>query len=121
MTRVNHSCVFNILHICDYHQSYDDLTLFLDYPGHVVNVNLKTDTKLWTAQEMSNLFQRPYMGGLERKGVLATGRQEELENEVIRVLSNRSERFILAADCTAPGETAWENLRMAIRLAHNYR
>jgi uroporphyrinogen decarboxylase len=31
------SCSFNILHICDYEGGYDDLTPFLDYPGHVVN------------------------------------------------------------------------------------
>ena len=35
------SCVFNVLHICDYEGGYDDLSPFLDYPGHVVNSSLK--------------------------------------------------------------------------------
>ncbi len=35
------SCDFNVLHICDYEGAYDDLTPFLDYPGHVVNSSLK--------------------------------------------------------------------------------
>jgi len=34
------SCTFNILHVCDYKGGYDDLTPFLDYPGHVVNSSL---------------------------------------------------------------------------------
>ena len=34
------SCTFNILHVCDYDGGYDDLTPFLDYPGHVINCSL---------------------------------------------------------------------------------
>ena len=41
MEETSKSCIFNILHICDYHSGYDDLTPFLDYPGHVVNYGLK--------------------------------------------------------------------------------
>ena len=33
-------CNFNILHICDFQGGYDDLSPFLDYPGHVVNCSL---------------------------------------------------------------------------------
>jgi uroporphyrinogen decarboxylase len=120
MTLMNQSCKFNILHICDYHMGYEDLTLFLDYPGHVVNLNLQTEKKLWGAQEISSLFTRPYMGGLDRKGVIATGNPEEIVTEVQQVLTKRSERFILAADCTVPGNTPWENLRTAVRSAHQY-
>src|ERR1043165_5878038 len=35
------SCSFNILHICDFEGAYNDLSPFLDYPGHVVNSSLK--------------------------------------------------------------------------------
>ena len=37
MEEIDRSCVFNILHVCDYEGGYDDLAPFLDYPGHVVN------------------------------------------------------------------------------------
>jgi hypothetical protein len=37
------------------------------------------------------------------------------------VLATRApDRFILAADCTVPGDTPWENLRAAIEEAHHF-
>ncbi len=65
------SCSFNILHVCDYVGGYDDLTPFLDYPGHVVNSSLKMGDQILTPKEVSQMFGRPFMGGMERKGVLA--------------------------------------------------
>jgi hypothetical protein len=46
---------------------------FLDYPGHVVNCSLEVGGKRMTPREASALFGRLFMGGLERKGVLAAG------------------------------------------------
>jgi len=37
------------------------------------------------------------------------------------VLAQAPERFVLAADCTVPGDTPWENLRTAIETAHTYQ
>ena len=68
------SCPFNVLHICDYVGGYADLAPFLDYPGHVVNCSLKLADRTLTPRELSDLFNRPFMGGLERKGLIATGR-----------------------------------------------
>jgi uroporphyrinogen decarboxylase len=115
------SCTFNILHICDYEGGYDDLTPFLDYPGHVVNTSLKVGDQTLTPKDISQLFGRPFMGGLERKGVLATGSLETIRQTVTDVLTETPERFILAADCTVPSDTPWENLRTAIETAHRYR
>ena len=115
------SCSFNILHICDYEGGYDDLTPFLDYPGHVVNSSLKLGDRTLTPKDASQLFGRPFMGGLERKGVLATGNLEAIRRTVTDTLEQTPERFILAADCTVPGDTPWEHLRMAIGAAHQYR
>jgi uroporphyrinogen decarboxylase len=115
------SCSFNILHICDYEGGYDDLTPFLDYPGHVVNSSLKLGDRTLTPKEVSQLFGRPFMGGLERKGVLATGTPEEIQRTVNETLAQTPERFILAADCTVPSDTPWEHLRIAIETAHQYR
>jgi uroporphyrinogen decarboxylase len=115
------SCSFNILHVCDYEGAYDDLTPFLDYPGDVVNSSLKIGDRILSPSDISQLFGRPFMGGMERKGVLATGNSEEIRGVATEVLARAPERFILAADCTVPGDTPWENLRTAIETAHQYR
>ena len=72
------SCAFNVLHICDYEGAYDDLTPFLDYPGHVVNCSLHVGSRTMTPKEVSQLFGRPFMGGMQRKGVIATGAPEAI-------------------------------------------
>jgi uroporphyrinogen decarboxylase len=115
------SCPFNILHVCDYVGGYDDLTPFLDYPGHVVNSSLKVGDQTLTPDQASQMFGRPFMGGMERKGVLATGNPQDIRQAATGVLAQAPERFILAADCTVPGDTPWENLKTAIDTAHRYR
>ncbi len=115
------TCSFNILHICDYEGGYDDLTPFLDYPGHVVNSSLKIGDQTLTPNDVSKLFGRPFMGGMERKGVLAMGNSEAIREATTDVLAQAPERFILAADCTVPSDTPWENLRTATETAHQYR
>ena len=96
------SCPFNILHICDYEGGYADLSPFLDYPGQIVNSSLKLDDRSLTAKEVAHLFGRPFMGGLERKGVLATGDAQAVRQAAGAALAEAPERFILAADCTVP-------------------
>ena len=112
---------FNILHICDYVGGYDDLTPFLDYPGHVVNCSLTLGDRKLLPTEVAQLFGRPFMGGLERKGVIATGSAAEIRAAVDSVLAQAPERFILAADCTVPSDTPWDNLKTAIDAAHEHR
>ena len=114
-------CTFNILHVCDYVAGYDDLTPYLDYPGHVVNCSLALGDRHLRPAEVADLFGRPYMGGLERKGVLATGSPAEIRAAAETVLAGAPERFILAADCTVPSDTPWENLKAAIDTAHQHR
>ena len=121
MQEVNQRCIFNILHICDYHGGYADYSVFTDYPGHIVNCSLHLGDRRLTGIEASKLFHRPFMGGLERKGIISTGLTTEIEETVLRILSDAPDRFILAADCTVPGETPWDNLRVAIRTAHEYK
>jgi uroporphyrinogen decarboxylase len=120
MEEAQRSCVFNILHICDYHGTYSSLQPFLDYPGHVVNCSLNLAERTLKGKEVSNLFERPFMGGLDRKGCIATGGIDEIRTTVREVLEDAPERYILAADCTVPSETPWKNLRVAIDIAHHY-
>lgn len=121
MREAERACPFNILHICDYVLGYDDLNRFLEYPGHVVNCNLEMVNGSLTPQEVEKMFGRPYMGGLQRKGILATGTTQEVSAEARRVLESAPKRFILAADCTVPSSTPWDNLRAAIDAAHANR
>ena len=71
-----------------------------------------------TPKQAAALFDRPFMGGMERKGVLATGSPDEVHRAAGVVLSQAPERFILAADCTVPADTSWDNLKAAIDAAH---
>lgn len=120
MDEINQRCEFNILHVCDYLRVYDDFTSFLDYPGDLVNCPLEVGEKILTPAETAALFNRPYMGGMQRKGVLATGSPDEVGQAAEAVLQDAPERFILAADCTVPNDTSWDNLRAAIDAAHAY-
>lgn len=121
MEEINRSCAFNILHVCDYEGGYDDLTPFLDYPGHVVNCSLRVGSKEMTPKQASGLFGRPFMGGMERKGAIVAGSEDEIRAAAEDVLREASDKFILGADCTVPSETPWENIRTAISTAHTYR
>jgi len=112
---------FNILHVCDYNGGYDDLTPFLDYPGQVVSSSLKVGEQTLGPKQVSKMFGRPFMGGLERKGALATGNLEAVRKAATDVLKEAPERFLLAADCTVPSETPWDYLKAAIDTAHGYR
>lgn len=115
------SCAFNILHICDYAGPYADLTPFLDYGGHVVNCSLKVGDQTFSPKDVAELFGRPFMGGLERLGVIATGSSDAIRQAAAGVLAEAPDRFILAADCTIPSATPWENVKTAIDTAHQYR
>jgi uroporphyrinogen decarboxylase len=121
MEEINQRCPFNVLHVCDYQRSYDDFSPFLDYPGHIVNCPLALGDRKLTPGEAAQMFNRPYMGGLERTGVLATGTPAQVRQAAESVLRTAPDRFILAADCTVPAETSWDNLKTAIDTAHATR
>ncbi|HEX2908754.1 MAG TPA: uroporphyrinogen decarboxylase family protein [Phototrophicaceae bacterium] len=120
MQEINQACPFNILHVCDYERDYADFSAVRDYPGSVVNAPLHLGDRVLTPQEVARQFGRPFMGGLERKGVLATGTETQIRTAVEAILREAPERFILAADCTVPGDTSWDNLKVAIDTAHSY-
>jgi uroporphyrinogen decarboxylase len=118
MSEINRACPFNILHVCDYDSPYDDLTKFKEYPGHVVNTSLDLAGKGVTAQEVARLFERPFMGGLKRLGIISKGTPEQIRTAVTAAIATAPERYILGADCTVPPRTPWDNLRLAIQTAH---
>jgi uroporphyrinogen decarboxylase len=112
-------CWCNVLHICDYLADYDDYSAFTDYPGHLINASLRlTNGNNLTTKEMYRQFQRPFMGGMNRLGIMATGPREKIVSEVRQVISKAPEKFVLAASCTLPGDTDWANIRTALETAH---
>ena len=115
-------CPVNILHICDHMGNYDDYTAFVDYPGHIINCSLDlTNNRSISAGQLYEQFKRPFMGGMHKRGIMATGTREEIINEVNEVLSLAPEKFILAASCTLPGNTDWANIRTALDTAHSHQ
>ncbi len=120
MEEVKQSCSFNILHVCDYHSGYTDLSPFSDYPGHIVNCSQTLGAERMTAEQISRMFNRPFMGGIERKGLIAHGNQAEITHMVKDILNEAPDKFILAADCTLPNDVNWDNIKTAITTAHQH-
>ena len=118
MKEINAKCPFNILHVCDYNAPYANYDAVRDYPGHIVNCNTRLTGGEMSPDEIASFFKRPYMGGMDRHGILATGTPEQVEAEIKRVVKNAPGQFILGADCTVAGETDWARLRQAIGVAH---
>ena len=118
MREINETCRFNILHVCDYVKPYADYSPFLAYPGHVVNCSPHLTTGALSLREIARRFDRPVMGGLDRKGAIVTGTPDEIRRAVDSAMDDAPERFIVGADCTLPDTIAWERIRTAIDAAH---
>ena len=117
---MDESCQFNILHICDYHGGYDDWQPFLQYPGHLVNCSPHLGGETRTMQEIAEFFGRPYMGGVERKGLIGMGSPTDVEKMVSALLAQAPARYFLGADCTLPSDISWDNIKTAIDVAHRW-
>ena len=91
----------------------------------MVNCNPELEPELesekLTGKDISRMFARPYMGGMDRKGVIASGNEDEIRRTVEGILREAPERFILGADCTLPNDIDWDNIRTAISAAHGFR
>ena len=118
MKEAQSACPFNILHVCDYVAPYANYNAYADYPGHVVNCNVKLADHQIPASELAKFFKRPFMGGLDRHGIIGTGTPEQVEAEIRRVVKESPKPFILGADCTVEADTNWDRLRHAISVAH---
>jgi uroporphyrinogen decarboxylase len=121
MGEIDRTSAFNILHVCDYEAPYADLTPFLSYPGHVVSCNPRLTTGEVSLRDLARRFGRPIMGGMDRKGVIGTGSDEEIRRAAEDVLRAAPDRFILGAECTVPGTARWDGIRTAIATAHAFR
>ena len=121
MREIERTCAFNILHVCDYHGEYDDLTPYLDYPGHIVNCGTRLRTGSHSPKQVAAMFGRPFMGGMDRHGIIVTGTKAQIREGAAAVLHDAPDLFVLGADCTVPSDISWENLKSAIDAAHEAR
>ena len=122
MNEINDSCICNVLHVCDYEGPYDDLTPFLDYPGHIVNLSDVVAGEKVPLKKLYKMFgNRPIMGGLEKRGPILTGTEQEITETVAQVLKAAPERFILGAECALLGEVDWKKVRTAVNVGHAHR
>ena len=87
----------------------------------MVSCNPRLTTGEVSLRELARRFDRPIMGGMDRKGVIGTGSDEEIRRATEDVLRAAPDRFILGAECTVPGTARWEGIRTAISTAHARR
>ena len=88
-----------ILHICDYEGKYDDLTRFVSYPGQIINAPCEVADQTFSLQACEQLFKRPAMGGLYRKGVILEGSSDEVAKEIYELKKSlKGKRFILGGN-----------------------
>ena len=113
---------YNLLHICGYEGSKNDLTFYKDYPAKVFNfasvvegVSLGEAKKLFGGKAIIGGF------GQTRSDVLYTGTREEITAATNRILDEAGTTgIILGADCTIPGDTPYEHLNWVREAAIAY-
>jgi uroporphyrinogen decarboxylase len=120
MKEINTACDCNVLHICDYEGDYNNLSPFLEYPGSIVNCSTILGKDTITPKELSSFFDRPFMGGLEKRGPITTGNIDSLDSAAKEVLDHAPPRFILGAECALLGEVDWKKVRRVVDRAHGY-
>lgn len=107
-----------ILHICDYTLKYDHLEQFVEYPSTIVNTSLELEGSSITLEELSTLFARPVMGGMNRHQAITKGTSEEVFLEARTALEQAPKRFILGADCTVKADE--NRVKIAVEAAHSF-
>ncbi|MDQ0194939.1 uroporphyrinogen decarboxylase family protein [Paenibacillus wynnii] len=102
----------NILHICGYEGSRNDLSLYLHYESKAINWAVNNENI--SLVEGKELFGgRAVIGGFDnnRTGLLYSGSQKEIEDfteQTIRLVGKTG--IILGADCTLPSDIELERL-----------
>ncbi|MDR0400470.1 MAG: hypothetical protein LBH51_05950 [Treponema sp.] len=113
----------NILHICGEpeYQFRTQPGWFADYPAAIVNWSVK-DTGL-SLKEGKALFKKPVLGGMNNRGNILNGGDEEIRAEVEQTLSGiGAEGFMLGADCTIQGQgISHQKIKVAVDAAHSRR
>jgi uroporphyrinogen decarboxylase len=117
---------YNILHICESggHFTPETFNDYLDYPGSVVNPPLhcwKDSKKQLSLKQISSLFKRPVLGGIDNRGVIYSGTLEEAKAEVDKILRNAPDNIIIGADDSLPNDIDLEKVRKLVDYIHTWR
>lgn len=114
----------NILHICgepDYNY-VSTPARYTEYPCAIANWSVK-DTGL-TLSEGRKLFGgKPILGGVNNRGVILNGSDDEIRAEVTDILKNVDtlSGYMLGADCTIQGHgISNDKIKVAVDTAHEY-
>lgn len=112
----------NVLHICG-EPEYDfkvELERFKDYPGDIVNWSVKDNS--FSLSQGKELYNRPILGGLNNKGNILKGTDEEIRAEVNEAIKGfGSCSMMIGADCTIQGENiSLDRIKTAVEAAHAY-
>lgn len=108
----------NILHICDWEGTYDDLARFKDYPGQIVNTPMVVDGKPFSLADAAALFGRPVLGGFNRQTEILSESAETIASMTKDILSKGpAGKIMIGADCTV-SSAPHANLQAAVSTAH---
>ena len=122
MNECNKDTKLNILHICDWEGTYDDLTRFADYPGQIVNTPMVVDGKPFSLADASKLFGgRPVLGGFNRQTEILSAPAETIAQMTKDILAGGPRgKVMIGADCTV-SSAPHENLQAAVSTAHGLK
>ena len=99
---------FNVFHVCGGDNMLSELR---DYPVQAYSWDAQDDTNVWLL-EGAKLTGKAVIGGLSHHGTLATGRPEEVAEEVSWTAEMiEGSGWMVGPACAAPPETPEENLR----------
>ncbi|MFW5685095.1 MAG: uroporphyrinogen decarboxylase family protein [Spirochaetota bacterium] len=110
----------NVLHVCDYAGPYATFEPYADYPGHIVSAPTEVGGAHVSGREIGELFGRPFLGGMERLGVISTGPRDKIPAAARAAIDDGPDAMILGADCTLSASTDWENIAAATGVAHEW-
>ena len=113
----------NTVHVhADPDQAGDQIyfDLFTDYPVSVISWSDRLTGP--SLSEALTLTDKTLMGGLDERGPLTHGSEDELRNEILSAVSQTSaRRLILANGCSIPDDTPEEWLHIARRLVDDLK
>lgn len=113
---------YNILHICGEPQ-YDFKTCvdrYKDYPFDLANWSVKDND--FSLEKGRELFNMPILGGMNNKGNILNGSDDEIIDEVKTIIDSFGTKgLMIGADCTIQGKNiSLDKIKVAVQAAHNY-
>ena len=115
------STEFNVLHVCDYVAPYESFERYRVYPGQIVSAPTEVNGHRVSGAEIAETLGRPFLGGMERLGVLSKGPVDAVHTEARAAIDEGPPAMILGADCTLAADTDWKNIAAATAVAHSTR